>query len=144
MTTQDDLLCMFTTTVSEDEDSYTIEVPASEVELGAVDPETPVRVGVYAQDRSEAERDGRRGSESSSKGTHARSPPVDEGEQRTVTIEHLGEKGDGIAKVESGFVLIVPDADVGEELDVEIKRVNENFAIAEPLEGENTEAEPTT
>jgi len=38
-------------------------------------------------------------------------PPVTEGEQRTVEIEDIGDQGDGITRVERGFVVIVSDTE---------------------------------
>jgi len=57
-------------------------------------------------------------------------PPVSEGERRTVTIETLGDEGDGIAKVERGYVVIVSDAEPGDTVTVEITNVRENVSFA--------------
>jgi len=57
-------------------------------------------------------------------------PPVTEGERRTVTIETLGDEGDGIAKVERGYVVIVSDAEPGDSVTVEITNVRENVSFA--------------
>ena len=57
-------------------------------------------------------------------------PPVTEGERRTVTIETLGDEGDGIAKVERGYVVIVSDAEPGVSVTVEITNVRENVSFA--------------
>jgi predicted RNA-binding protein with TRAM domain len=54
--------------------------------------------------------------------------PVKEGEQYDVTIEAVGEKGDGIAKVE-GFVVFVPGAKEGDKVKVKIDRLLRKFAI---------------
>ena len=59
-------------------------------------------------------------------------PPVSEGDTREVTIENIGSQGDGIARVERGFVVIVPGVDVGDELTVEITDVKDTVAFAEP------------
>ncbi|OYR56446.1 deoxyribonuclease, partial [Halorubrum sp. E3] len=53
---------------------------------------------------------------------------------RDVTIETLGDKGDGIAKIERGYVVIVPDAEPGEEPTVEITSVRENVSFANVVE----------
>jgi predicted RNA-binding protein with TRAM domain len=53
-----------------------------------------------------------------------------EGEVRDVTIETTGDQGDGIAKVERGYVVIVPGGQPGDELSVEIEQVKENVAFA--------------
>jgi len=56
--------------------------------------------------------------------------PVEEGKTYTVTIDDLGSKGDGIARVE-GFVVFVPETDVGETVEVEINSVGRKFAFGE-------------
>ena len=62
--------------------------------------------------------------------SHSSGPPVDEGEVRNVTIETVGEQGDGIAKVERGYVVIVPGGQPGDEPTVEIDQVRDNVAFA--------------
>jgi len=61
---------------------------------------------------------------------------VVEGEVRTVTIEALGDQGDGIAKVERGYVLIVPGGEPGDELTVRIDEARENVGFAQMISGE--------
>ena len=56
-------------------------------------------------------------------------PPVSEGERRTVTVETLGDEGDGIAKVERGYVVIVSGAEPGDTVTVEITNVRENVSF---------------
>ena len=74
---------------------------------------------------------------SSTQSVGARSPPVEEGDVRTVTIDTLGDQGDGIAKVERGFVIIVPNTRPGDKVEVEITDVKQTVAFAEPT-GEAT------
>jgi predicted RNA-binding protein with TRAM domain len=62
-------------------------------------------------------------------------PPVSQGAIREVTIESLGDQGDGIAKTDRGYVLIVPGARPGDEVTVEITEVRENVAFAEVRSG---------
>ncbi|MGM0398195.1 MAG: TRAM domain-containing protein [Halobacteriota archaeon] len=57
-------------------------------------------------------------------------PPVEEGDVREVTIESTGDQGDGIAKVDRGFVVIVPGARPGDDVTVEIESVQPNYAVA--------------
>lgn len=59
--------------------------------------------------------------------------PVEEGKTYTVTVEDLGSKGDGIARVE-GFVVFVPDTEVGETVKVEINSVGRKFAFGEVVD----------
>ena len=60
-------------------------------------------------------------------------PPVEEGDIRSVTIDTLGDQGDGIAKVERGFIVIIPGTQPGDQAEVEITDVKENVAFAEPV-----------
>jgi predicted RNA-binding protein with TRAM domain len=55
-----------------------------------------------------------------------------------VTIETNGDQGDGIAKVERGYVVIVPEAETGDEVTVEITHVCANVAFAQVRDEENT------
>ena len=61
-------------------------------------------------------------------------PPVEPGEMRYVEIEDLGKQGDGIARVERGYVIIVPDTSVGERVKIEVTEVKPNFAVGEVVD----------
>lgn len=61
-------------------------------------------------------------------------PPVEEGNRREVEIENLGDQGDGIAKVERGYVVIVPETNIGDRVTVEIQQVRENVAFADVVD----------
>jgi predicted RNA-binding protein with TRAM domain len=54
--------------------------------------------------------------------------PVTEGHTYEVTITDIGERGDGIGKIE-GLVIIVPDATPGETVKVRITRVERKVAF---------------
>ncbi len=56
--------------------------------------------------------------------------PVKVGEELTVKIEAVGEKGDGIAKVK-GFVIFVPNTKQGEDVKIRITKVLKKVAFAE-------------
>lgn len=62
-----------------------------------------------------------------------RKKPVKEGETYTVTIEAVGGKGDGIAKVR-GFVLFVPKTKKGDYLKIKVTKVLDNVGFAEIIE----------
>lgn len=125
------LLCLFSADVSEEEDRYVIEVPQQEVETGDIDPDDVYRVALISREEA---------TESESTTAQPQTapsepqPPVDIGETRYVEIEDIGKQGDGIARVERGYVIIVPDADVGERVKVEVTEVKSNFAVGEIVE----------
>jgi 23S rRNA (uridine2552-2'-O)-methyltransferase len=59
--------------------------------------------------------------------------PVAAGDELTVEITDEGREGDGIARVD-GFTVFVPDAAVGEEIEVRIEDVKPRFAFAERVD----------
>lgn len=59
-------------------------------------------------------------------------PPVREGEEIDVTIEAVGEKGDGIAR-KKGFVLFVPNTKKGEAVRIRVTRVLAKVGFAEKI-----------
>lgn len=63
-----------------------------------------------------------------------RTPPINEGETYSVKIESIGREGDGIAKI-NGFVVFIPGAKVGDELDVKINKVTRRVAFGDKVEG---------
>lgn len=138
----DSLQSLFTATVEQRDDRYVIEVPKSEIEHDAATPGQTYRVAVLPdQDTGpEPTEDGNDEAELSQADREPGppAPPVDEGEVRTVTIESVGDQGDGIAKVERGYVVIVPGAEPGDEPTVEIDQVKENVAFAEVIENESS------
>jgi len=82
----------------------------------------------------DATTNGNRGSGGARSRTASSGPPVSEGDVRDVTIETLGDKGDGIAKIERGYVVIVPDSELGDEVTVEITSVRDNVSFATVLD----------
>lgn len=145
----DSLQTLFSATISERDGSYIIDVPRSQVELDAVTPSQTYRVALlqpiettstptedFAQ---ESKIHGRDSQQEPSDG-----PPVEEGEIRDVTIEATGDQGDGIAKVNHGYVIIVPGGQPGETLSVEIDTVRSNVAFAQAIEDETGAKRETT
>ena len=130
----DSLRSLFTTRVEERGGRYLIEVPKSEIEHEAALPGETYRVAILPTPEQVT---GSTETSSSSDDHDAGppDPPVDEGEVRDVTIESVGDQGDGIAKVERGYVVIVPDARPGDQPTVEIEQVKENVAFARVIDG---------
>jgi predicted RNA-binding protein with TRAM domain len=65
-------------------------------------------------------------------------PPVEEGEVRPVAVESIGDKGDGIAKVAHGYVVIVPGTKPGDTPTVEITNVQDNVAFADVVDSDQS------
>lgn len=136
----DSLQSLFTATVEERGDKYVIEVPESEIEHEAAIPGDTYRVAILPDTNSGGGGDSSEEEEELSQRDREPgppAPPVDEGEVREVEIESVGDQGDGIAKVERGYVVIVPGAKPGDNPTVEIEQVKENVAFAKVIEDES-------
>jgi predicted RNA-binding protein with TRAM domain len=131
MEISEQLRCLFSGTVEERDGSYVVEVPGQEVRLGELQADETYRVAVLpASVTNEANN-----TDATPEPEQApQTPPVEEGEQRTVEIEDIGDQGDGITRVERGFVVIVPDTEQSERVRIEITDVRENVAFAEVVE----------
>ncbi|WP_227380602.1 TRAM domain-containing protein [Haladaptatus halobius] len=121
----ENLQCLYSGTVTRSDDEYVIEIPAAEIKTGTILPGETVRVATCPQ------RDAT--TPTSCQASHPE-PPVSEGEQRNVTIEDIGAEGDGIAYLDRGYVLFVPETEPSETVDVEIDRVMQRFAVASVLD----------
>lgn len=132
----DSLRSVFTASIESDGDRYVISVPKEEVERDGLSTATPYQFAIvpvendFSTERKEEWR------YPSSAPSRQSDPPVKEGEILEVTIETLGDQGDGIAKVDRGYVIIVPGAEPGEEVQVEIEDVKENVAFANIVESD--------
>ncbi len=131
MDISEQLRCLFSASVEEHDGSYVIEVPEQEIRLGNIQQAETYRVAVLPSPTTDEANDTGAGSQPEQT---LQTPPVEEGEQRDVEIEDIGEQGDGITRVERGFVVIVPDTKQGERVTVEITDVRENVAFAEVVE----------
>ena len=129
MEISDKLLCLFSATVEDDDDRFVVEVPRREIETGGVEAGTTYRIALISDD-GEVVAD----SSDDAPPADEPQPPVEPGEIRYVEIEDLGKQGDGIARVERGYVIIVPGAEVGERVKIEISEVKSNFAVGEVIE----------
>lgn len=64
---------------------------------------------------------------------------MDDGDLIDVEIDSLDDQGDGIGRVGSGYVVIVPHSDVGERVNVRINEPKENVALAEVVKRYDSE-----
>jgi predicted RNA-binding protein with TRAM domain len=129
------LKALYTVTVEEDDGSYQITVPEREVATGTIAEDERYRVALISTSASNGADTETTGSiqpaDHEDQQQDFDGPPVEEGEQRKVEIENLGDQGDGIAKVERGYVVIVPETTIGDRVTVEIRQVRENVAFAD-------------
>jgi predicted RNA-binding protein with TRAM domain len=131
MEISEQLHCLFSASIENRNGSYVVDVPERELERGELRHGETYRVAIVASPSS---------SSAESETTDARhaqgppQPPVEEGEIRDVEIEDIGEQGDGITRVERGFVVIVPETEESERVTIEITDVRRNVAFADVIE----------
>ncbi len=124
MELSDNLLCLYSAQVTERNGSYVVEVPKHEIELGDVQSGEVYRAAIVSSESpTQTERD--------EQDDRPQSPPVEEDDIREVEIEDVGDQGDGIARVERGYVVIVPNTAVGDRVTVRVTEARENVAFAE-------------
>ena len=114
----------FTTQIHRDDDVGHLPVPPA---IAAEVPDTPleVSVGVPVPVAMPPE-------------PPAEVSPVEPGELRMVTISDRGRRGDGIARVDHGFVVIVPETVPDDRVLVEITEVRDSYAMAEVIEPDHS------
>ncbi len=136
MEVSDELLCLFSATVREEGDRYVIDVPKREVETGSLAAGETYRVALIDGERRSSQPSEETDSTSTTTTTTGDEPqpPVEPGEVRYVEVEDIGKQGDGIARVERGYVIIVPGAEIGERVKIEVAEVKSNFAVGEIIE----------
>ncbi|WP_255191999.1 TRAM domain-containing protein [Natronobeatus ordinarius] len=110
---------------------HSIEIPDREIETGNLREGETYRVALLGTESAPKEDSTQRREVGNPE------PPVEEGETRTVDIEGIGEQGDGIARVERGYVIIVPDTEKGERVTIEITDVKETVGFADVIERED-------
>lgn len=131
MELSEQLRCLFSAPVEERDNAYVVVVPEQEIRLGDIQEGETYRVAVLPSPSN----DEANGTDTEPEREHGPSkPPVKGGERRTVEIEDIGEQGDGIARVERGYVIIVPDTEQGERVTIEITDVAPNVAFAEVVD----------
>ncbi|WP_144800132.1 MULTISPECIES: TRAM domain-containing protein [Halorubrum] len=133
------LRSLFSAPIEEQDGTYIVEVPSREVGSEALSADETYRVAILESPdstESSVQRESRRTPSRETAGHSPSGPPVEEGEVRDVTIETVGDQGDGIAKVERGYVVIVPGAQPGDEPTVEIEQVQENVAFARIIDSD--------
>lgn len=127
------LRSLFSAPIKDQDGTYIVEVPSNEINYEALSADETYRVAIleFSVSTQSSVQQGSQRAPSRETASHSSSgPPVEEGEVRDVTIKTVGDQGDGIAKVERGYVVIVPEAQPGDEPTIEIEQVQENVAFA--------------
>ena len=95
--------------------------------LGPVETDTSYRVALASTPEAE-------GPEQREQDEQPSQPPVDEGDIREVEIEDIGSQGDGIARVDRGYVVFVSETKPGDRVNIRITETRENVAFAEVVQ----------
>jgi predicted RNA-binding protein with TRAM domain len=135
MEISDRLRCLYSAQVEQRDGEYVVDVPAQEIKLGDIEAGETYRIALLPVPPT-SETKPNPSDSSANQGRSQQGPPVEEGDQRDVEIEDIGEQGDGITRVERGFVVIVPETSQGERVTIEITDVRENVAFADVVDRE--------
>ncbi len=130
MNIPEELTCLFSAEVEAKDDSYVIEIPKNEIENGDVNPAHDHQVAVVSLSTDSNDTTEHRSETSQA----SEQPPVTEGETRIIEIDDLGDQGDGLTRVERGYVIIVANTEKGERVRIKIDTVRENVAFANVVE----------
>ena len=133
MTEEKDLRCLFSGEVRQTrQGNYYVEVPSHEVNLGTVEKGETYQIALI---ETPAQQPDEEGTEPAAPPEQNRpTPPVEEGTTKVLEIDRLGDQGDGIATLEGGFVVFVPDVDVGDRVTARIEKVEETYAFGSVVE----------
>jgi len=139
MNVSDQLLTLYTGEVAEAADRYVLEVPETEVDIGSIEEGEVYRVAVMpdtssARDAASTTTEQTSTAQRQPEPEEYDQPPVVEGDERVVEIESTGEEGDGVAKVDRGYVVIVPEASEGDTVRIELNTVRRNVGFADVVE----------
>jgi len=128
-----DLRCLFSGKIRRDSNGdFVVTIPTTEIDHGPIQPGNCHQIGIF--DEVDAEPGAFQGRSRDPDGPAAQGPPsgeppVEEGEELTVKIEGKGEEGDGVAKVPPGYVIMVPETEVGEEVKIQVTATRENVGF---------------
>ena len=129
MQLQDNLLTVFTATIDDQESTPVLQLPERELELGTLATDDTYQVAILSTPDT-----GEESSDSTTRPSNrsaSSAPPVSKGEEVEVEIEDDGEQGDGIARVGPGYVIFVPDTELGDRVTIRVTKVRDNFGFGE-------------
>jgi len=119
---------MYSAQIEESDGRYHIHVPEREIEAGTIAADETYRVALLASPTNQADASATQGPASADAEPYD-GPPVSAGDHRTVDIESTGDQDDRIAKIDRGYVLIVPETSVGNRVTVEIEQARDNVGF---------------
>tara|TARA_A100001037_G_C15147847_1_gene637304 strand:+ start:2261 stop:2662 length:402 start_codon:yes stop_codon:yes gene_type:complete len=125
----DEVLCLFNANIEKVDADYIIKIPDEQIQNENIEVGDTYRIALTKSGENLE-----MGIQSELEAPGLPQPPVEVGEIRYIEIESLGKQGDGIARAERGYVIIVPESSVGEQVKVEIIDVKQNFAMASIIE----------
>lgn len=148
MVIEDALLTLFHGRVTSSDGAYQIRIPKSEVEMGSLTEDSLYRVAILQAEEGAgsptASLKERQPTDEEMAARQGPTPPVSEGEHRRVHIKSEGEEGDGVAFIDTGYAVFVPEVQVGDDVEVKIETVHDRYAFAEPVSGRVTGASKTS
>ena len=122
----DDIHCLFTAEVENQYGSYLIEIPENEIEHGAISPGETFKVALLGRLDQGENNTNDRGRARARDG-----PPVEKGDVVDVKIDDIGEQGDGIARIGPGYIVFVPNTEIGDQVTIEITQAQDSFGFGE-------------
>lgn len=134
----EELVYFSTHEIQQSDGQYEIQIPETHVDGSPLGESDEYRVAIMqttdtqssSQTASDSDSEKSTVSNRNSSTGGGYEPPVSVGEELTVTIDSTGDQGDGIAHVAGGYVVVVEDASVGDELLVHIDSVKQNYSFA--------------
>lgn len=124
----DQLRCLFSANVEYHDGRYVVGIPDRELILGEIQDGETYRVALFS---AEPESSTAPDEETPDQVREAPTPPVEKADLLDVEIEDVGKQGDGIARVDRGYVVIVPETTLGERVTIRITDVRQTVAFAE-------------
>jgi len=138
MEISNELTSLFSAPVEEHRGSYVIELPRAKLREGSIEASESYQVALISNQVDSDSDSVQEGSENKNTKTEQsvdqNKPPVSVGEKRIVEIDEIGDQGDGITRVERGYVVIVPETEVGERVQIQIRHVRETVGFADVVE----------
>ncbi|MFB6281594.1 MAG: TRAM domain-containing protein [Haloferacaceae archaeon] len=136
MSLSNDLFTVFSAEIEFRDGVPVVEVPERELDVGRLEPGEAYRIAVFSQPEPSAADETAPASTGRSRDGSGSQPPVETGEVLEVEIEDVGDQGDGIARIGPGYIVFVPETEIGDRVRIEISEARDNFAFAEVLEHE--------